>query len=650
MPKQSNIPRVNTDSLPKPAVVGTAGHVDHGKSTLIQALTGINPDRLREEQEREMTIDLGFAWLTLPSGREISIVDVPGHESFIKNMLAGVGGIDATIFVVAADEGVMPQTQEHLAILDLLQVRTGIIALTKIDLVDEEWLELVREDIEETLNNTSLESAPMVAVSARTGQGLEEFKTTLDAVLDKAESRKDIGRPRLPIDRVFTISGFGTIVTGTLIDGQLRVGQEVEILPQKLTSRIRGLQTHKHKVEVAYPGSRVAVNLTGVAKDELRRGNVITIPKWLEATLLCDARLRYLTDAPHPLKHNALIDVFTGAAEIPAHVRLLDKEQITPGEEGWIQLRLTEPVPLVKRDKFIIRQPSPSLTIGGGTIVDPAPRRRHKRFRPELITRLETLMHGTPAELLLQAIERTTAIEGRELAKSSGLNQTVVQDALSELLHTEQVICLDAPNDDATQILSSSKLLMARSTWEKLSARADELLRNYHKNYLLQIGMGREELKSKLRLSPRLFNAFINLAIARQNIAELGAVVHLPSHKVEFTTGQKKKIEQLLAIFRKNPYAPPSVAECEEMVGKDVLEALLEQGELIRLTSAVIFTTSTYSKMVEKIKDYLRREGNITVGQVRDLFDTSRKYALALMEHLDEQRVTKRVGDARVLR
>ncbi|RMF28066.1 MAG: selenocysteine-specific translation elongation factor, partial [Chloroflexi bacterium] len=348
-------------------VIGTAGHVDHGKSTLVKALTGIDPDRLREEKERQMTIDLGFAWLTLPGGEPVGIVDVPGHKDFIENMLAGVGGIDAALFVVAADEGVMPQTREHLAILDLLEVKTGVVAITKADLSESpEWLELVMAEVSETLEGTCLEGAPLIPVSAKTGEGLTELLAALEEVLATSEPRRDRGRPRLPVDRVFTISGFGTVVTGTLIDGSFEIGQEVEIQPQGLRARIRGLQTHKRAIEKAVPGSRVAVNLSGVSKEQLWRGSVVTTPGWLRPTLLVDARLRYLEDARHPLRHNAEVKFFSGSTEVMARVRLLSHQELPPGETGWVQLRLAAPVPLVKGDRFIIRRPSPPATIGGG--------------------------------------------------------------------------------------------------------------------------------------------------------------------------------------------------------------------------------------------------------------------------------------------
>jgi len=338
-------------------VIGTAGHVDHGKSTLVHALTGIDPDRLKEEKEREMTIDLGFAWLRLPSGQEVSIVDVPGHEDFIRNMLAGVGGIDLALFVVAADEGVMPQTREHLAILDLLQVQGGVVALTKSDLVeDPEWLEMVQEEVREELAGSVLQEAKIVPVSARTRQGLSELLAELDRLLQLPISRRETGRARLPIDRVFSMAGFGTVVTGTLIDGRLRIGQEVEILPLSsarsrpppLKARIRGLQMHKTKVELAIPPSRVAVNLTGVSTEQLHRGDVLTIPGWLHPTAQLDARLRLLKDAPRPFAHDSTVDFFTGTAQCQARVRILDRKELAPGEDGWVQLVLSAQVSVIK--------------------------------------------------------------------------------------------------------------------------------------------------------------------------------------------------------------------------------------------------------------------------------------------------------------
>ena len=625
-------------------VIGTAGHVDHGKSVLVKALTGIDPDRLKEEKERQMTIDLGFAWLTLPSGEQVGIVDVPGHKDFIENMLAGVGGIDAALLVVAADEGVMPQTREHLAILDLLGVKSGLVALTKVDLVDDpEWLELVEAEVEELLEDTTLAGAPIVPVSAKTGQGLPELVAELDALLQRTPPRRDLGRPRLAIDRVFSITGFGTVVTGTLVDGAFELGQEVEILPQGIKARIRGLQTHKRRIERAMPGSRVAINLAGVSKNELRRGDVVTTPGWLKPTQLIDVRLRHLADAPRPLRHNATLKFFSGSAEVVAKARLLDNEAIPPGEEGWVQLRLAKPVALVKGDRFIVRQPSPPLTIGGGVVVDPHPR-RHRRFHPEALKRLEALAYGTPQEVLLQFLQIEEPCQARELIERSGLTDEVATEALEGLLAQGQVLAL-----------GGGQYLVSKRGWEALLERLTSILGDYHRRHPLHRGMPRGELREYLRrrirgLSSKLFNEIMARAAKEGKLVEEGAIVRLPEHRVRFTPDQQRRVDQLLAAFEREPYTPPSVAEAQAMVGPEVLNALIEEGRLVKVSEDVIFLAETYEEMVERVIARLRREGRITVAQVRDMFATSRKYALALMEHLDKRKVTERVGDERVLR
>lgn len=625
-------------------VIGTAGHVDHGKSTLVQALTGINPDRLREEQEREMTIDLGFAWLTLPNGEQVGIVDVPGHRDFIENMLAGVGGIDAALFVIAADEGVMPQTREHLAILDLLRIPGGVVALTKVDLIDDpDWLELVQADVSEVLQGSVLDGAPIIPVSARTGQGLQELVAALQDVLARTPPRPDRDRPRLWVDRVFTIGGFGTVVTGTLVDGHLEIGQEVEILPRGLRARIRGLQTHKTKIQRAVPGSRVAINLSGVAKQDMARGDLVTIPGWLRPTTLVDVRLDYLPDAPLPLKHNAYVKFFCGSAETVARVRLLGVETLNPGQSGWVQLELEDPLPLVRGDRFIIRLPSPAATVGGGEVVDPNPGRKHRRFRPEVIARLETLARGTPAEILLQTLERRGPMTVRELLEASGLGEAA-PDALAELLSTGGAVMVDVASDP-----TPSRLIASRGWWSATTARMGDELAAYHARYPLRPGMGREELRSTLRLDPRTFNGLMARAAADGLVVDEGATVRLPEHEIRFTPQQQQAVDDLLAHFRAAPYATPSVKEAAALVGEEVLNVLLSRGDLVKVSPEVLFLRTTYEEMVERIRDHIRRQGSITLAQVRDLFQTSRKYAQALLEYLDSVGVTRRVGDERIL-
>jgi len=510
-------------------VIGTAGHVDHGKSTLVQALTGINPDRLREEQEREMTIDLGFAWLTLPSGREVSVVDVPGHEDFIKNMLAGIGGIDVALFIVAADESVMPQTREHLAILDLLQVRHSVVALTKSDLIqDPEWLELVQEEVRDELRGTTLENANIIPVSALRGVGLDDLRRELDRILDSAEPKRDIGRPRLPIDRVFTISGFGTVVTGTLIDGRLAVGDEVLITPGDLKARVRGLQSHKAKVNEATPGSRVAANLTGVTEDDLARGQVLTRPGWLQPTELLDAQLRLVESTPWPLKHDAVVDFYTGAARAEAHVRLLDAEEMLPGQTGWVQLRLDKPVAVVRGDRYIIRLASPSITIGGGAIVQPHPERRHRRFRPEVIAQLEALAQGTPEEILLQLFGREPILEVRELVKRSNLPTDVAAQALHSLIANGQIVLLAENVAPPAELAAQSTGVVTLSAWRDLITQVQTAAGAYHQKYPLRPGLPREELKSQVRAPGTLLNQALDHAARLGEINATATTIALP--------------------------------------------------------------------------------------------------------------------------
>ncbi|MGH2544125.1 MAG: selenocysteine-specific translation elongation factor, partial [Ardenticatenaceae bacterium] len=451
-------------------VIGTAGHVDHGKSTLVEALTGMDPDRLREEKEREMTIDLGFAWLTLPDGEAVSIVDVPGHEDFIRNMLAGVGGIDLALLVIASDEAVMPQTREHLHILDLLQIPRGVVALTKIDLVDDlDWLELVELEIGETLRGTTLEGAPVVPVSARTGAGLPTLVETLQTTLQESQPRADLGRPRLSVDRVFSAAGFGTVVTGTLLDGMLATGDEVELLPGGRRGRIRGLQTHKEKVERATPGRRLAVNVSGLDVEEVRRGDLLAHPGDYQPARLVDVTLTMLPDAERPLRHNQEVEWFNGAAQRMGHVRLIGTKELLPGEESFAQIRLEASVAVARDDRFILRQPSPSQTLGGGRVLDSNPRRRWRRFRPETLERFRTIAEGTPVDLLVQKLNMLEPIGERALLDTVPLPHTVAQEVLQEAFARGQA-----------RRLSDGTLLSAAG-WTRREAHLLRDLARYHK-------------------------------------------------------------------------------------------------------------------------------------------------------------------------
>jgi selenocysteine-specific elongation factor len=628
-------------------VIGTAGHVDHGKSTLIAALTGTHPDRLKEEQAREMTIELGFGWLTLPNGEEIGIVDVPGHRDFIENMLAGVGGIDAALLVIAADEGVMPQTQEHLAILDLLQIPAGMIVLTKTDLApDPDWLDLLEADIRAAVKGTIMQTAPFVRVSAKTGSGLDDLLRALTQLLETKPARLDLGRPRLPIDRVFTMSGFGTVVTGTLSDGTLSLGDEVQILPGGLTGRVRGLQTHSKKEEQAVPGSRTAVNISGVDMEDVRRGNVVVHPNQYQATRRIDARFRLLKDASSALKHGSEVKFFVGASETVAMLRLLGTEELLPGEEGWIQLELRDPVVAVRGDRYILRRPSPGETLGGGVIVDHQPKGRHKRMDEAVLKSLESLSRGSPADVLFEAALALNAASLKAMVARSRLEPTPASEALTELLENGKLILLD----EGAPSITSELLALALPHWNALRDKTLQLVAAYHQNFPLRRGIPREELKSRLKLQPRLFNALLIQHASRNALNVTATYISLPSHEVRFDNGQQAKVQALLRKFAASPYTPPSVKECQAEAGEEILNALIEMGKLATVSQEVIFRREDYDAMVAKIKSTLAQNGQISLAEVRDLFNTSRKYAQALLEHLDATGVTMRDGDFRKLR
>ncbi len=643
-------------------VIATAGHVDHGKSTLVRALTGINPDRLREEQQREMTIDLGFAWMTLPDGQAVGVVDVPGHIDFIENMLAGVGGVDAALLIIAADEGPMPQTIEHLAILDLLRVRCGVVALTKVDLApDQAWVELVSDEVRHLLAKTTcLAHAAIVPVSAKTGQGLDALVGALTQALANAPARRDIGRPRLPVDRVFTLPGFGAVVTGTLSDGAFEVGDEVEVITQHgevLPARIRGLQTHKQKITRARVGSRLAVNLSGVDVGRMARGSVVVKPGTLTPTTLVDVWLEVLGNdvrraagmrRTFTLRHNAEVKVFSGAAHSVARVWLLETDELSPGEAGWAQLQLATPMALLGGDHFIVRLPSPSVTIGGGVIVDAHPRTRYRRrggrADAQVLSRLVTLQRGSPAERLLQALQELTFATPAEAAAKAQLEADDLQAAMAELSARGTILAVKS---------ARGSVLGWCEAWQEVRRIARDVLSRYHSAHPLAEGMPRDTLRSQLQLSAEVFDALLALygdASDPDGFVDAGGVVRLVSHDVRFDPEQQRLVEALLARCRASPWATPSVKDARAAVGDEVYEAMLRRRLLVQLNEEVVLLPDTYAQAVRQVRAFIEREGQMTAAQARDLFATTRKYALALMEHLDAIGVTRRVGDARVLR
>ena len=619
-------------------VIGTAGHVDHGKSTLVKALTDIDPDRLPEEKEREMTVDLGFAWMTLPSGREVSIVDVPGHERFIKNMLAGVGAIDLALLIVAADESVMQQTREHLAILDILQIKRGLVVITKTDLVDEELVELVKAEVEDAVAGTSFEGCPMLGVSAYTGAGLDELKAAIDDILDQTGARRDLGRPRLPVDRCFTISGFGTVVTGTLIDGVFAVGQEVELAPSGMRGRIRGLQSHKERVEQSDPGVRLAVNLSGIARAEIQRGEFVTIPGWLRSTRRLDARLRMVRGAPHPLRHNAGITFHLFTSETTARARLLDADRLAPGEEGWIQLLLDDPVPMVKGDYFVLR--SAEDTLGGGQVVDPNPRRRHRRFNPETIDQLLLLDQGSGEDVILSVADQWGPCDLRTLSQRSNLSGDEALERAKPLAEAGALVILGELGTENDAVVYSAQ------GWDILKGRVRVALQTYHNRHPLRRGAPTQEIRSRTGLSQAVYLKALARLVAEEALAEEGQTLRLPDHRVTLTPELERQAAAYLQSLAENPYSPPT----EKHPEPELLGYLIDQGRVVKVNESVVFAAAAYRELTEKIVAHLTENGSITVADARTMFDTSRKYILPLLEHLDQQRVTRRVGDERVLR
>jgi selenocysteine-specific elongation factor len=628
-------------------VIGTAGHVDHGKSTLIAALTGTHPDRLKEEKAREMTIELGFGWMTLPDGGELGIVDVPGHRDFIENMLAGVGGIDAALLVIAADEGVMPQTREHLAILDLLQIPAGLIVLTKIDLAaDPGWLNLVETDIRAAVTDTVLHEAPIVRVSAKTGAGLDSLLSNLGSLLRKNPARPDHNRPRLPIDRAFSMSGFGTVVTGTLSDGKFTIGDEIEILPNGMRGRIRGLQTHRKKETTAIPGSRTAINISGVETEGIRRGDVVAHPGQYLPVRRLDVRFRLLKDATTQLSHNDEVKFFTGASETVATVRLLGAEAINPGYEGWIQLELREPVIAVRGDRYILRRPSPGETLGGGVVVDHQPKGRHKRFDADVLRALESMLAGSPADILLEAAMALGMAPLNEVVTRSRLDRPQAESALKGLLGAKALIWLEGGDLGPT----SDRLVAPTPFWNTLRGNIIATVEEYHRNFPFRRGVPREELRSKLKMGAREFNAVTNKLLGDHLLVEHPACIAVPGHEVKFEGHDQARVDALMHRFAQNPFSPPSVKECEAGVGAEILKALIDRGDLIPVSADVIFPKTDYDSMQRQVQHTLEQNGRIALAEVRDLFKTSRKYAQALLEYFDAVGLTVRDGDFRKLR
>ena len=618
-------------------VIGTAGHVDHGKSALVLALTGIDPDRLPEEKKRGMTIDLGFAWLALPDGTEVGIVDVPGHERFVKNMIAGVGGIDAALLVIAADDGWMPQTQEHLEILELLGVKEGIVVLNKIDLVKEDWLNLMEEDIRQRLKGTSLEKAGIVKTSATKRTGIEELNKQIQNLISQLKVRKNIGKPRLYIDRVFTMSGMGTVVTGTLIDGSFKVGQEVEIAPEGIKSRIKNLQTYKKQVEIAGPGTRVAMNLIGIEKEKIRRGNVVVNPGTAILTNFLDAKVTVLGDAPFSLKQGSDLLFMLGTSEILGRITLLNTDQLRPGQAGFTRLKLKEQVLARVGDHFILRLPSPPRTLGGGLVLDVFPSKL-KRKDAELVKFLSQRESLDLSELILTELKKVDFLPREELFNASIFSSKEIESALALLGEREEVVI-------------KKSMVIDNARWERLLNQILERVKKEHEDKPFTYGIKTSDLFSKLQFKEKLISEGVEYLLSAGRLIQKENFLALPEHRPQLAEKQSPLAQKILKKFEDNRLTPPTRGELleENPDYQKILVYLLQQGKLVELKEGILYTKEDFEEITQKIKKFISSNGPSTVSQIREHLNITRKYAVPILEKLDELEVTRREGDKRVL-
>lgn len=630
-------------------VLGTAGHVDHGKTALIKAITGVDTDRLKEEKQRGITIELGFASLALPSGQTLGIVDVPGHEKFIKNMVSGAAGIDLVMMVIAADEGIMPQTKEHLNICSLLGISRGIVALTKIDLVDKDWLDLVRSEINGFLQGTFLEGAPIVAVSAVKQEGLNDLIRELDVIAAQINEKTDDGIFRLPVDRVFTMKGFGTVVTGTLVSDHIKTGDDIQILPENITARIRGIQVHNHPVEEAWSGQRTAINLQGIEKSIIERGNVLVRPETVWPTQRLDVLVEYLASNSKILKNRSLVRLHTGTIEIIARIILLEKDELKPGEKEFAQIVLSEKDVVVAGDHFVLRSYSPVTTIGGGLVIDPLPA-KHKRHNAKVIEEMNLLQKGSLPEKISVIMERAgfTGINLRCLAFRLGVNAKKIRQEMETLLSGRKAFLLDT--EDTTVISASFFHQMEELMIKNITA--------YLKKNSLKEGMPKEELKASQGnfVSPKLFNMVINSLNKKGTIVSDKDNIRLAGHQVEFSGELDSLRRDIAGVYNDAGLTPPSLSDVmnkfkeQKTKAQSIIKLMLKEGGLIQINEDLCFSRESLEKLRSDYKAQLIKDGKATPASFKDLTGLSRKYIIPLMEYFDTNKLTVRVGDHRILR
>lgn len=634
----------------KNIVIGTAGHIDHGKTTLVKALTGRDTDKLKEEKERGISIDLGFTWFDLPKGKKIGIVDVPGHEKFIKNMLAGVAGIDIVMLVIAADEGIMPQTKEHMDILSLLDIQKGVIVLTKKDIVDEEWLDIIIDEIKEQTKNTFLENTSIIPVSSVKKTGLNELVEEIERLTNLIEDKKSSDSFRLPVDRVFTVAGFGTVVTGTIFTGTISQGDVVELLPQNKETRIRNIQVHEENVKDAIAGQRVALNLPNIKHTNIKRGNVLATKASIKTTFIIEARIQLLKNTNKSIKNRERLRFYQGTSEIMCRVILLDRDELKSGEIAYAQIKLEKEAACMRKDRFVLRTYSPMQTIAGGLVLDTNPPKR-KRFRSEVIQQLELNEKGKLEDIIQQYILKTSYgfIESKQLNSLIGnINELNFNNAIENLKLEKTIIEMK---------ISQTIWYTHKNYISQIMKKLKDVLTSFHSKNPLRVGMPKEELKTKMfndsknKLYEELIVYYENIKIIKRQ----GVYISLYDFEVTFNALQCKIKNDLLKKYNENKFSTPKLQTIINLDRKnekqiiDVFNTLIQNGILYRIDENIVLTGMAFKEAVDIIQDCIEKNGYITPAQLRDLLSSSRKYALSILEHTDKIKITKRVEDRRIL-
>jgi len=632
----------------KHVILGTAGHIDHGKTALVKALTGVDTDRLKEEKERGITIELGFTFLDLPSGTRLGIIDVPGHERFVKHMVAGVWGIDLVALVIAADEGVMPQTKEHLDICRLLGVKEGLVVLTKVDLVEQELLEIVKEEVMDITKGTFLEDAPIVPVSSVTGEGISELIGSVDRLSKEIEGRSSDGLFRLPVDRVFIMKGFGTVVTGTMVSGKVSLGETVEVLPPGLEGKVRSLQVYNRSVEEAVAGERTAVNLQGVESSAIARGNVLVRPKTLVPTQLLDVYLEYLPMASQPLKHRTQQRFHIGTHLAMASIFLLDREELAPGEGSFAQLRLDQPVVALPQDRFVIRGSGTIQTLGGGVVLDSQPV-KHRRYVQTVLKDLILLRDGTGEQAIGHHIlcAGMTGITFGNLLNRVAMPPQEIQSVLKKMAERDQILLVDP---EKLKVIEMGQ-------YERLKEMTLAQLKEFHQRFPMKTGLAKEELRTKLPMEVdiKLFQILMNGLIQSKEVVSEKDKIRLSQHHVSSADkkGLFKRVEDAILAAKLQPPSPKELSlewseEEEEVLA--VFEHLLHENVLVKIKSGIYFHRVHFENLKEELINYLRKHKEISTPQFKEITGASRKYTIPLIEYFDQIKLTLRLGDKRVLR